>query len=200
MIRGRTRGLGTLMKAAVKLGRGHQFDEQHAMQVTGLALSLFDQLTGIHKLSGENKKLLLAASVLHDIGAGISAKGHHKHSFSLILASDLPGLSKNEKLVAANIARYHRKNEPRKWHAMYSRLTLEDKDTVQKLSAILRIADGLDRSHLQRVQSLTVSIKKKAMTMNVHADGDITAETWALRKKTAMFEKVYGLPLNIVEV
>lgn len=199
MNRVRTRGQDTLVKAAIKLGMSYEFDEPHAMHVTGLALSLFDQLAGIHKLAREKRNLLMAAAILHDIGAGISARGHHKHSFNLILESDLPGLSKNEKLVAANIARYHRKNEPRKGHTMYDRLPLKDKDTVQKLAAILRIADGLDRSHLQRVQSLTVSIKKKAMTLNVNADGDITSETWALQKKTAMFEKVYGLTLNIVE-
>jgi len=89
-------------KAALNLGRRYFFDEPHARRVATLAASLFDQLRELHGLASGDRRLLVAASLLHDIGSYISRKKHHHHSYYLIRNSDLTGLASGEiQLVAA---------------------------------------------------------------------------------------------------
>ena len=99
-----------LIQAAVSLGRKYMFDEAHGLKVGALATSLFDQLLDLHHLSADDRLVLLAAAILHDIGTYISQRAHHKHSLYIISGSELPGLSAAQILLAANVARYHRKS------------------------------------------------------------------------------------------
>jgi exopolyphosphatase/guanosine-5'-triphosphate,3'-diphosphate pyrophosphatase len=180
-----------LTKAAISLGRRFMFDEAHGLQVARLATSLFDQFKGLHDLGESDRKLLLAASILHDVGGFISRKGHHKHSLYLLSRSELPGLSPMEMLMVANIARYHRKNIPLPTHPEFMRLSPENRDRTTKLSAILRIADALDRAHLQNVESVEVKTKAKGVKLLLECDGECLLERWALEQKKTLFEKVF---------
>ena len=82
------------LTAAVALGRHYVFDEAHAVHVARLAVSLFDQLESLHALGETERRILLSAGALHDIGPFVSFKRHHKHSFYLIANSELPGLTR----------------------------------------------------------------------------------------------------------
>ncbi len=181
-----------LTKAAISLGRRFMFDEAHGLQVARIALSLFDQLQELHELGQHERTLLLAAAILHDIGSFISRKGHHKHSLYLIRRSELPGLSPTDMLIVGNIARYHRKNIPRPNHVDFMRLSPEQRDRVLRLSAILRVADALDRAHLQNVQGVGVLREPKAVRLDLESESDCLLERWALAQKKSLFEKVYG--------
>jgi exopolyphosphatase/guanosine-5'-triphosphate,3'-diphosphate pyrophosphatase len=180
-----------LTKAALSLGRRYMFDEAHGLHVARLALSLFDQLQELHGLGPDDRRYLLAASILHDIGAFVDHKKHHKHSLYLISRSELPGLSANEMLMVANIARYHRKNIPRKHHPDFMRLSEEDRDRTTALSAILRIADALDRSHLQHVEGIRVIHGEKDVTLVLEGEGDRLLERWAVSRKTGLFSRTF---------
>lgn len=180
-----------LTKAAISFGRRFMFDEAHGLHVARLALSIFDQLQGFHNLRSVDRRLLLAASVLHDIGAFVGHKKHHKHSLYLISHSDLPGLSQNEMLMVANIARYHRKNIPLDRHPDFMRLSERDRERTTILSAILRVADALDRAHLQSVSYVGITVSKGEMTLQMEGEGDLLLERWAVSRKAALLAKTF---------
>ena len=186
-----------LTKAAISLGRRFMFDEAHGLQVARLALSLFDQTRNLHGLGEEERRLLLAAAILHDIGGFISHQKHHKHSLYLISRSELPGLSPTEMLIVANIARYHRKNVPRSSHPDFMRLSQEDRKRTTALAAILRVADALDRSHLQEVDGVEALMGETEVLLRLEGDGAFLLERWALAQKRSLFEKVFGRAVSL---
>jgi len=185
-----------LSKAAISLGRRFMFDEAHGLQVARLALSLFEQLREVHCLDDSNRRILMAAAILHDIGGFVSKKGHHKHSFYLISRSELPGLSPTEMLMVANIARYHRKNIPRATHPEFMRLAQADRDRATRLAAVLRVADALDRTHIQSVEEVVATAGPKEVTLRLGCKGDCLLERWALSQKKGLFEKIFRRKLS----
>ncbi len=180
-----------LTKASISLGRRFMFDEAHGLHVGQLALSLFEQLADLHQLDASNRPLLLAAAILHDVGGFISKKAHHKHSLYLLSRSELPGLSPTEMLLVANIARYHRKNIPRPTHPEFVRLSEVNQKRTTRLAAILRVADALDRSHLQNVGTVKAKPGSEEVELALDCKGDCLLERWALTQKKTLFEKVF---------
>src|SRR5260370_23987413 len=117
--------------------------------------------------------LVEAGAILHDTGHMISPRGHHKHGEYLALNGDIPGLEGRDRAVAAALVRYHnRKSEPAGHHTAYSSLSNADKGVTRRLAAILRIAEGLDHSHRQRVMKLRASFQHGAVGLQVRARGD----------------------------
>src|SRR5258708_4528784 len=104
-------------RSVIALAERCLYDEPHARHVATLATSLFDQTRGHHGLSDGDRALLEYAALLHDIGHHISYPGHHKHTYYLIKNGDLRGFHPSEIEVVANVARYHRRGEPRRKHA-----------------------------------------------------------------------------------
>ena len=181
------------MQAATSLGRRYMFDEAHGSQVARLAGSLFDQLQDLHGLDFLDRRHLLAAAMLHDIGMFVAPKKHHKHSLYLISRSDLPGLSPEEMLVVANIARYHRRSPPRRDHHLFARLAPGDRVKVTQLAAILRLADALDRQHIQAVREGDARIEGLELHLALKGEADMLLERWAVTRKSPLFQDTFGL-------
>lgn len=182
---------------ALAMGRRYRFEESHAAHVCELALSLFDQLREAHGLGDSSRRLLSTAALLHDVGQFVSYRRHHKHSWYLIRNGDLPGLPEKDAEVAALVARYHRRSEPKNDHEGFRDLNEGRRDEVRKLAAILRVADALDREHSQHVRSVAVARKGDAVTLELETAGDARLELWALRKKASFFEDVFAAQLSI---
>jgi len=183
---------------ALALGRRFQFDELHARHVTRLSLSLFDQLRELHGLSDLDRRILVVAAVLHDAGQFISYRKHHKHSLYLIHNSEVPGVSRDDRTLAALVARYHRRAEPKEEHFLYADLPGEERERVRRLAALLRLADALDREHLQKVPSFSARIEDGRLLLELEGRGELLLEHWALRKKGRMFTSVFGLEVDAV--
>ncbi|HEU4881162.1 MAG TPA: Ppx/GppA phosphatase family protein [Longimicrobium sp.] len=182
---------------AVALGKRYLFDEAHAAHVARLAGSLFDQLQKLHKLDAVDRRMLLAAAVLHDVGIFIGHKKHHKHSLYVISQSEIPEFTPREIAVIANVARYHRKGVPAVHHEPYTGLESEDRERVVKLASILRIADALDREHLQAVRGVKATAGKSKLTLELDGTGDLLLERWALRRKANLFTDAFGLEVEV---
>lgn len=200
LLAGATRSViqeGQLTRAAISLGRRFMFDEAHAVQVARLALSLFDQTREIHGLGDHDRLLLLAAALLHDIGGFVSHEGHHKHSLYLISHSELPRLSPAEMLAVGNIARYHRKSLPKASHPEFMRLSEDERKRVSSLAALLRVADALDRSHLQKIKNLKVVTAEDELFLRVEGGDGLVLERWALAEKKNLFEKVFRKRISL---
>jgi exopolyphosphatase/guanosine-5'-triphosphate,3'-diphosphate pyrophosphatase len=182
---------------AAALGRRYMFDEAHAMHVTRLAGSLFDQLEKVHAMGPTERRMLLAAGVLHDIGSFVGYKKHHKHSLYLIANSEVPEFTQREIDIIANVARYHRKGVPAEHHIAFTALPEEDRQRVVKLASLLRIADALDREHLQAVRSVTARVRGKKLRLEVEGEGDLLLERWALKRKSDLFAATFGLEVEL---
>jgi exopolyphosphatase/guanosine-5'-triphosphate,3'-diphosphate pyrophosphatase len=186
-----------VVAGAVTVGRKYLFDEAHARHVTTLALSIFDQLRSLHDLGTTERKLLQAAALLHDIGQFVSFSGHHKHSLYLISNTELPSFTQREMRLVANVARYHRKANPADHHPSFAQLSASDQAGVLRLSAILRLADALDRDHVQRVQGVSVMIGTDDVTLHLEGSGGVLLKGWSLKKKSQLFHKVYGKKVKL---
>jgi exopolyphosphatase / guanosine-5'-triphosphate,3'-diphosphate pyrophosphatase len=182
---------------ALALGRRYRFDEAHARHVAELALSLFDQLRPLHRLDDTSRRRLLAGALLHDIGQFISYRRHHKHSWYVVSHSEVPGLSEGDQRITALLARYHRRSEPRDDHPELSSLTAEEREEVRKLASILRIADSLDREHRGVVRRVEAQLGDGTIVLHLDAAGESLLEEWALEKKSPLFEKVFGVKLQV---
>lgn len=167
----------------------------HCRQVARLAVALFDQTASLHGLDRKARTLLACAGLLHDIGVSVTYQRHHKHSRDLILAASLPALTPREKLIVANLARYHRKGHPSPEHAHFARLAAADRELVRMLAALLRIADGLDRTHNDAVTAVEASETAPGhWRITVEGRGALSEELWAAReKKAGLFEEVFGV-------
>ncbi len=185
------------LHGALALGRRFQLDEAHARHVARLSLSLFDQLQELHGLGPEDRRILLVAAVLHDTGQFISFRKHHKHSLYLVNNSDVPGVSREERPLAALVARYHRRAEPKDEHFLYADLNEADRSRVRRLSSILRVADALDREHLQRVSKVNVRMGEAEVLLEVEGRGDLLLENWAFQKKARMFSNVFAREVRL---
>ncbi|HVN32806.1 MAG TPA: Ppx/GppA phosphatase family protein [Thermoanaerobaculaceae bacterium] len=185
------------LTAAVALGRHYAFDEAHSVHVARLAVSLFDQLESLHGLGETERRILLSAAVLHDIGQFVSFKRHHKHSFYLVANSELPGLSEREMLLVANVARYHRKGEPSASHEGLVDLDADERALVGKLASILRLADALDREHQQLVREVEARLDGRELVLRLRGTGAMLLEQWALKKKTEFFTNVFDLKVRV---
>src|SRR5258706_582922 len=134
-----------------RLRRRANAEVLHASHVARLALQLFDQTHALHQLTSAEREWLQYGALLHDVGCSIGFSGHQQHSYYLITHGDLTGFSAEEIEVIASVARYHKGKGPRSSHENWKRLDPYLRPVVEKLAAILRIADGLDRSHRQLV-------------------------------------------------
>ena len=186
-----------ILAGAVALGRRFRFDAAHGRHVARLALSLFDQLQDVHGMGRDARRVLIAGAVLHDVGTFIGYPKHHKHSLYIISQSEPPGLTRAEILMAANVARYHRKGEPASHHEAFMQLSEKERMRVVRLAAILRLADALDREHLQTVTQVDARVRKDHVLLEITGTGDLLLEKWAVRKKAGMFESVFGMDLRI---
>lgn len=178
----------------------YHWHEDHSTKVTNLALHLFDALQDMLELDDDNRELLEYAGLLHDIGYFISHRKHHKHALYLIRHADLRGFKEEEIEIIANVARYHRRSTPKKRHKYYRRLRKDIKKRIRKLAGIIRVADGLDRSHYQNVQHMDIEIDDDTIRLMIQTESDPELEIWGAKRKSQLLEKVTGRKLEIEAV
>jgi exopolyphosphatase/guanosine-5'-triphosphate,3'-diphosphate pyrophosphatase len=166
-------------------------DLPHAKQVAKIAGSLWDQLAAPLGLRPTDRELIEAAALLANVGYLINFEGHHKHSYHLILNSELAGFEREQLRLIALVARYHRGSRPKKKHDEYRALSDENRHRVAALSAILRLALALDRTHQQRVQEVWARADASSIEITVDAQGDADVDLWAAQSKVELFEKVF---------
>ncbi|MBO6522686.1 MAG: Ppx/GppA family phosphatase [Balneolaceae bacterium] len=187
-------------RSVFELLRKCNWHEEHSRHVAKLALILFDELKGYLGLADEDRELLEYAAYLHDIGYYISHSKHHKHALYIIRHSDLMGFRENEIEIIANVSRYHRRSTPKKRHGEYWKLKPTVRSIIKKLSAILRVADGLDRSHFQNVYKLEVKILEDKLLLEIQTVDEPHLEIWGAMRKSHLMREVMGKKVVIERV
>lgn len=172
-------------------------DDGHSPLVARLATDLFDQTLPLHRLRIDDRELLEYGGLLHDIGEHVSVDAHHKHSAYLIEHGRLRGFSPEEVSMLICLGRFHRRGDPKTSFEPYGGLSSAAQERVTKLTALLRIADGLDRGHSGVVDAIDVDLSPDRAQLTVYAAGDADLELWGVRRKRDLFERVFGRRLEI---
>lgn len=172
-------------------------EPNHVQHVRILAVQLFQLFKDRLGLTESDRVYLESAALLHDIGWTISGMAHHKHSAMLILQHGLNGATERELSIVAAVARAHRKSGPKPKHKPYGRLEAQDRRLVQKLAAILRIADGLERSHCRLISEIRLRYdSREHLTLLLKCRSLPTAELYGLHKKKALMEELLGIQIH----
>ena len=160
-----------------------------------IALNIFDNTRELHGLSQRDRLLLNIATILHDCGKYISVVYLGDCSFNIIMSTEIIGLSHLERLIVANVVRYN--HEDFEYFGSQSQylegLSKEDYLRVAKLTALLRIANGLDRTHKQKFKDVKVNLTSEELIINVDTKADITIEKGLFDNRAAFFEEVFGI-------
>ncbi len=176
-------------------------DRQHVEQVRLLALSLFDQIGEAVGGTVEERDILEAASILHDVGQLVSYKSHHRHSYQLIMHADRIGLGARERSLVALVSRYHRRRGPKQSDPPFAALTPDDQALVRRVAGLLRVADGLDRGHTAVVDQVMAELTRKKLVLRItprRAGANMALEGWAARRKADVLQKVIGRKITII--
>ena len=176
------------------------YERGHSHQVTRLALSLFDGLRDLHGMDRLERFLLHCGGLLHDIGWAHGQAGHHKAALRMILQDESLPLTDRERLLVALIARYHRKALPRDGHEDFARVDDDDRRRVCVLGGILRVADGLDRTHVNAVRDVRCEVSAERIVIRCEVDGSADAEVRAASEKADLLESVFDRQVLIEPV
>lgn len=186
--------------SVLRLGRRMRFNEDHAHRVADLSLQLFDsgQACDLHGDGDWERGLLYFASLLHDIGIALSYSSHNAHSYYFIRHADLLGFDQAEIEIMAAVAFFHRKGRPGKQHKQYRQLDKRARGRVRRLSALLSLAESLDRSHLGLVERAWFSTaKKKRALLHLQAKEHCPLELWAIDYQKKAFHKAFKRRLSV---
>jgi len=186
-----------VLQSAMSVAEKYGADPVHANKVRELAVKLFDLLQPVHRLDANHRLLLEVATALHEVGLFISSRAHHKHSHYLITHSDILGLRPDAQSIVAAVARYHRRSRPKQSHPEYVGQSRDKRIVINKLAAILRVADSLDISRTQQIQDFAHSLGSRSLTILVAGHLDLTLERRSLALKSDMFEDIYGLRVSL---
>jgi len=186
-----------LISAVKSLGEKYEYDQTHAAIVTAYALQIFDALKDRRGLGPKERQLLEIAALLHDIGYFVGISRHHKHSYYLIAESDIVGLSPRDRIIVANIARYHRKSFPKEQHENFRILYPKERKIITKLASLLRIADALDREHGAEQMPLAIDITSNKLVIKLPPAKDRSFYRWTMSLKGDLFTETYGYQIDI---
>ena len=175
------------------IGKRYLYDKKHAQQVERLSLIIFDKIAKGYGMGEHERMLLRATCILHDIGKYICMRSHSIYTYQLIMSTDIIGLSEKDKKIVALAAYYHAN---RLFDKTNPRAPLVEKElvaVVAKLAAIVRLADALDRSYMQKIHSCTVNLKDNKLKVQAASKEDLALEIWTFADKSSFFEEVYGI-------
>lgn len=183
-----------IVMAAKNMAKRYGSGKQHTQALTVLADTIFDSMKKAYNLSPRQKLLLKIAVLLHDCGKYISLVNVAECSYNIIMSTEIIGLSHSERKIIANVVKYNTEGfDYYSENQMVDSLTLEEYRTVSKLTAILKLANALDRSHMQKVQNLKAALKDGQLVLNIEHTGNFTLEKGLFHEKTDLFEDVFSV-------
>jgi len=169
----------------------------HSRHVTMLALMLFDGTKTLHDLSPHDRVLLECAGLLHDIGWKHGQAGHHKHGASMVFSDENLPLDLAERGIIGLTVFAHRGGTRVTTHPYFQLLSPGDQRRALVLSALLRVADGLDYLHTGSVREIHCIVGSETVVCDVVAAGEVTTEKERARLKADLFARVFGKNLVI---
>jgi exopolyphosphatase/guanosine-5'-triphosphate,3'-diphosphate pyrophosphatase len=189
----------SIIASARTLATRYHDDTKHSEQVAAIAVRLFDELQRDHGLKPRQRLLLRVSALLHEIGKFVSNRAHHRHSRYLISNSEIFGLRPADITTVAYVAGLHRRTPPKTTDLEYMALSGEQRMEINKLAAILRVADALDKAHWQQVRDFDVLRHNGDLVIHIRSAIDLSLERRALAMKSNLFEDIFGMRVRIEE-
>lgn len=186
-----------ILVASRNIAKRYSSGKDHIQGTTALALTIFDSMKKVHGMGARERLLLQIAVQLHDCGKYISLGDVAECSYRIIMATEIIGLSTEERQIIASAVRYNTTE------FVYYDENADDGSgldrqrylLVAKLTAILRLANAMDRSHYQKVQGLRAVLKDRELQLIIDCNRDISLELGLLKEKVKFFEEVFGIRL-----
>jgi len=184
-------------RAVRAISKQYGMSRSHVHHVAEMSAMLFSGLTNLHRLPLPSGRILEAASYLYNIGHFVNEARHHRHSLYLVANSDLPGFGDRERLMIANLCRYHRKSLPQSSHESFQGLAPEERRVVTLLVPLLRLAIALDQGQEQRVERVDATYVGDTVETRMHSSRDADIELWHAQQTAGMFHEIYGATLIV---
>lgn len=189
-----------VVNSSLELARKYQVDLIHAQHVAELATQMFRGLQSEHRMDKRAETLLYVAALLHETGLFVGTSSYHKHSFYLIMNSELFGLNMLDHTLVALIARYHRRAAPKPSHEIFARMDRDSRVMISRLAGILRVAVALDHSCSQRVRDIDCTVDRGRLVVTVrNTAGDLSLERMELRHQATLLEDTFGVSVLLRE-
>lgn len=181
-----------ILASAMATARRYRSNKEHYLYISDIALAIFDAMKKEHGMSRKQRLQLQIACILHDCGKFINLQDVANNSYNIIMSTEMMGLSHKEREEVANAVKYNTMYLPA---YQYVKDSLGDASytTVAKLSAILRVANAMDRSHKQKIEKFMILLKDKKLVITVDTVNTITLETALFKEKADFFEQIYGI-------
>jgi len=192
--------------AATALARRFGVDHVHGRHVAALAVQLFDATQALHALEPADRDLLFIAGVLHDLGRAIAASGHHKHGAYIVQHAQLPEFRPGDTTLIAALVRYHRKALPKPTHLEWASASPFERDRIERLGGLLRVAEALDRRHIAAVHAVAAVVETRGLRIDVTSsesgrrDGESGAlpEIEAAQSRSDLLARAFARPIFVV--
>ena len=184
--------------AVRNLASQYDTDFAHSEHVARLALEIWDALRahGLHDGDAEERELVWATAMLHDIGVAVDYDDHHKHSRYLILNAGLPGFSPRETALIGQAARYHRKGTP-SLGEFAPEMRDGDRGALDRIAACVRLAEQLERSRDQSIHTCEVAVHDGTAELHLQASGDTRIARWAAERQADLFKRAFARDLVV---
>ncbi len=178
--------------AAINMAKRYNGYTKHVQSQVEICKILFDAMKKNHGMGKRERLLLEVAAILHDSGKYISFVNAPDCSYDIIMASEIIGLSHEEREIVACVVKYN-VSELDPYDDLADKLDQVGYGKVAKLCVILRLANALDRSHKQKIKKMKASLKEGKLLVTVETEEDISLEKSAFEGKIEGFEFVYGI-------
>lgn len=174
----------------------------HSELVERFVLEIFDVMKRYHGMGKRERLLLQIAVIIHACGKFISVRNSNECAYNIIMSTEIIGISHLEREIIANVVRYNIRDFD------YNKVRMETElDTasgaitnsndvtilIAKLTAILRLANSMDRGHMQKLKNCRMSVKNEKLVVSVEYQGDMTLEEVSFEQKAAFFEEIFGV-------
>ena len=183
-----------ILACARDINKRYHSGERSTREREEIALTLYDHLKKVHGLNKRDRLLLQIAAILNECGRYISLTNVGESSYNIVMATEMIGLSHLEREIVANIVKYS--TEPFEYYETVGRVTTLDKESflkIAKLTAIIRLADGLDISHREKCDNVKTTLKEDSIIITVESNADMTLELSMFARNAELFEEVYNI-------
>lgn len=183
-----------IIAAARNIAKRYKSNMPHIRNMEDLTMQIFDKMKKVHGLDARHRLLLQISVILHNCGKYISLANVAECAYNIIMATEIIGLSHAERQIIANVVRFNTLE-----FSYYDELTSfssvsrEEYLIIAKLTAMLRLANALDRSHKQKFKEVTITMREDTLIIGVNSQEDLTLEKGTLEEKTEFFEEVFNI-------
>lgn len=181
-----------IVATAYNVAKRYRCNRAHVDRTSDFALKIFDSVKKMHGMGKKERLQLQIAAILHECGNFINLHNGALNSYYIVMNTEILGLSHKERMEIANIIKYNILFLPAK-EKIESELGECDYINIAKLVAILRIANNLDKSHLQKIEDIQITMKEDEMIITAKTYEDVSLEAGLFESRADFFEKVYGI-------